>query len=141
MNHDRLQKYTLRNLCHNWPKALEIGPYGDSIRFDVVDVNRRDRGVKIFEIKTSRSDFLGDNKWEKYLDYCDYLAFVCPEDIIKPEELPEKVGLVYVKRTGEDDIWGIEHNIIKRSYKLREEKNLEGYIKVLEAIASRRAND
>ena len=138
MNHQRLQEYTLRNLCHNWPKVSEIGPYGENIRFDVVDVNRRERKVKIFEIKTSRSDFLGDDKWEKYLKYCDYFAFVCPEGVIKPDELPENIGLVYVEQ-GVSWHEDLRHEYIRNSSRL--DRDLEGYINVLEQIASRKANE
>lgn len=143
MNHNKLQEYTLKNLCHNWPKVLEIGPYGGSFRFDVIDVNRRDRKVKIFEVKTNRSDFLGDEKWERYLDYCDYFAFVCPKGVIKKSDLPEKIGLVYIEKSKSRRSWetDLKHEYIRKSYKLREGENLEGYIKVLEAVASRRANE
>lgn len=121
----------------------EIGPYGEDIRFDVVDVNRRDREIKIFEIKTSRNDFLRDDKWEKYLDYCEYFAFVCPKDVIKESELPEKIGLVYIEECNKETDWKINlrHEYIKRSFRLRDETNLDNYTKVLEQIASRRANN
>ena len=57
----------------------------------------------IIEVKTSHADFLADQK-----KYCrseqfaalNYAAgmfrwYLCPEGIIKPEELPEKWGLLY----------------------------------------------
>jgi hypothetical protein len=53
-----------------------------------------------YEIKVSRSDFLNDNKWHNYLQYCNEFSFVCPSGLIKPEEVPEKVGLYYVSKTG-----------------------------------------
>jgi len=49
-----------------------------------------------YEIKVSRSDFLGDDKWEEYLPYCEYFFFACPKGMIKPDELPDGIGLVYV---------------------------------------------
>ncbi|MBQ6217358.1 MAG: MmcB family DNA repair protein [Erysipelotrichaceae bacterium] len=48
-----------------------------------------------YEIKVSRSDFLNDNKWHLYLKYCNVFYFVCPSGMIKKEELPENVGLLY----------------------------------------------
>lgn len=56
--------------------------------------------VTAYEVKVTRADFLGDNKWKKYLDCCNVFAFVCPKGIIKPEELPQDVGLFYVASTG-----------------------------------------
>ena len=54
-----------------------------------------------YEIKTSRSDFLSDKKWEKkYLPLCDRFYFVCPDGMIKPEELPDEAGLIYVFKNG-----------------------------------------
>lgn len=48
-----------------------------------------------YEIKVSRSDFLRDEKWTAYLQQCHRFSFVCPKDLIKPEELPDGVGLIY----------------------------------------------
>lgn len=48
-----------------------------------------------YEIKVSRSDFLGDNKWHLYLQYCNEFFFVVPKGLIRKDELPEGVGLIY----------------------------------------------
>lgn len=53
-----------------------------------------------YEVKVSRSDFLQDNKWQEYLEYCNEFSFVCPTGLILPEELTEGVGLYYVSKTG-----------------------------------------
>ncbi|MHA7813237.1 MAG: MmcB family DNA repair protein [Phycisphaerales bacterium] len=53
-----------------------------------------------YEIKVSRSDFLQDDKWRNYLEYCNQFSFVAPKGVIKPEELPEGIGLYYVASTG-----------------------------------------
>ena len=53
-----------------------------------------------YEIKVSRSDFLGDNKWQGYLTYCNFFHFVCPSGLIQPDELPKDVGLMYVSKSG-----------------------------------------
>lgn len=48
-----------------------------------------------YEIKVSRGDFLQDNKWHLYLQYCNEFFFVVPKGLVKKEELPENVGLIY----------------------------------------------
>lgn len=48
-----------------------------------------------YEIKVSRSDFLQDNKWHLYLQYCNEFFFVVPKGRVKKEELPDNVGLIY----------------------------------------------
>ncbi len=53
-----------------------------------------------YEIKTSRRDFLSDNKYQGYLKYCNTFYFVCPSGIIKKEELQDEIGLLYVSSTG-----------------------------------------
>ena len=53
-----------------------------------------------YEIKISRSDFLRDNKWQEYLPVCQRFYFVCPWDLIQPNELPDGIGLLYATDTG-----------------------------------------
>ncbi len=48
-----------------------------------------------YEIKVSRSDFLGDNKWHLYLQYCNEFYFVVPAGLIAKDEIPENAGLIY----------------------------------------------
>ena len=48
-----------------------------------------------YEIKVSRSDFTRDNKWHLYLQYCNEFFFVVPKGLIRKEELPDGVGLIY----------------------------------------------
>ena len=48
-----------------------------------------------YEIKTDRSDFLRDRKWQEYLPVCHELYFACPAKLIAPEELPQDVGLLW----------------------------------------------
>lgn len=63
---------------HSWANPLTIG----------------------YEVKVSRADFLGDDKWHLYRQYCDEFYFVAPPGIITPEELPEGVGLMLVSKNG-----------------------------------------
>lgn len=56
--------------------------------------------IKIYEIKVSRGDFLRDNKWNLYKQYCNELYFVVPKGMIDKSELPDDVGLIYYNRDG-----------------------------------------
>lgn len=53
-----------------------------------------------YEVKTSRSDFQRDDKWHDYLPYCNQLYFVCPYNLIQPEEVPNPAGLLWVSKNG-----------------------------------------
>ncbi len=53
-----------------------------------------------YEVKVSRSDFLSDQKWPGYLEYCNYFSFACPHGLIQPDEVPEGVGLMWAAKTG-----------------------------------------
>lgn len=52
-----------------------------------------------YEVKHSRSDFLSDmkkpEKWKSYLEVAEKLYYVCPEGIIKKEDVPNECGLIY----------------------------------------------
>lgn len=48
-----------------------------------------------YEVKVDRNDFLRDEKWPLYRQYCHRLFFACPAGLIAPEELPEDIGLIY----------------------------------------------
>lgn len=51
-----------------------------------------------YEIKVSRSDFLGDEKWTDYLPLCNLLYFVAPAGVIQIDEIPEPCGLLQVSK-------------------------------------------
>jgi len=53
-----------------------------------------------YEIKVSRSDFLNDEKWREYLPTCNQFSWVCPHGLIRPEEVSEGAGLIYVTKAG-----------------------------------------
>lgn len=48
-----------------------------------------------YEIKVSRSDFQRDNKYHLYLQYCNEFYFVVPAGLLKKEEIPDNMGLIY----------------------------------------------
>ena len=61
-------------------------------RADVVALNPRGR-ILIVEIKSCRADFVGDRKWQDYIEYCDgfYLAV---EAGFPTPILPTQAGLI-----------------------------------------------
>ena len=74
--------------------ATEFSPARSGCRFDVIGFGRYTRQVRIYEVKSSRADFLADRKWENYLRFCTHFAFVAPAGAIQKWELPAGIGLV-----------------------------------------------
>lgn len=56
------------------------------------------------EVKVSRSDFLADKKkfhrMNPEKDAGQYRSYLCPEGLIKVEDLPEKWGLLWIDESG-----------------------------------------
>ena len=74
--------------------AGEFSPAGSNCRFDVIGLGRYTRQVRIYEVKSSRTDYLADMKWERYLPYCTHFAFVAPAGAIAKWELDRDIGLI-----------------------------------------------
>jgi hypothetical protein len=72
----------------------EFSPAGSSCRFDVIGLGRYTRQVRIYEVKSSRADWLADAKWERYLPYCTHFSFVAPAGAIARWELDRDIGLI-----------------------------------------------
>lgn len=70
----------------------------------------------VYEVKVSRSDFLADMaKKEKRLAYLDLAGcayYVCPDSLIKKDEVPPEMGLIYETEEG-------TFKIIKRAKKIK----------------------
>ena len=67
-------------------------------RADLMGINFKGE-IIIVEIKCSRADLLGDQKWPEYLDYCDRFFWAVPAGFdIRPFEgdafLRERTGLI-----------------------------------------------
>jgi hypothetical protein len=67
-------------------------------RADLMGVNAKGE-IIVVEIKCSRADLLGDQKWLEYLDYCDRFYWAVPAGFdyapIEGETfLPERTGLI-----------------------------------------------
>lgn len=67
----------------------------DRVLDAVAITTARPHMVTVYEIKCSHNDFTSDAKWPEYLNVCNRLFFACPDNLIKPEELPPGTGLVY----------------------------------------------
>lgn len=97
----RLATSELRSLATERMRELgyayvgnEFSPSNSGMRFDVIGLAKYTRQVRIYEIKSSRGDFLADGKWEKYLAYCTHFSFVAPAGAIFRWELGRDVGLI-----------------------------------------------
>lgn len=90
----------------------------DGWECDVLSVDRFDYTTE-YEVKRSRPDFLADfNKKEKHYSTsngygCNYFYFACPNNLIKPYEIPEYAGLIYASAQGS--------RVIKRAPQLHKE--------------------
>ena len=67
-------------------------------RADLMGINLKGE-IVIVEIKCSRADLLGDQKWPEYLDFCDQFFWAVPAGFdVKPLDgdtfLPERAGLI-----------------------------------------------
>ncbi|WP_228203256.1 adenylosuccinate synthase [Acinetobacter sp. CFCC 10889] len=87
--------------CHF--AIVEPSCYGENP--DVFGVRHGFNGATfLLEAKMSRSDFLADKKKPHRMNpetgIGKYRYFICPNGLIKPEELPEKWGLIYVRPKG-----------------------------------------
>jgi hypothetical protein len=67
-------------------------------KIDAVAIKRswRQPCITAYEIKTTRQDFLRDDKWPEYLPYCHRFYFVCPNGVIEKKEVESPVGLIWV---------------------------------------------
>jgi hypothetical protein len=69
--------------------------HGD-LRADAIIVNTKKRLIRGFEIKVSRADFIQDDKWILYSQFCSSLSIVCPENLIQPSEIEKPFGLLWI---------------------------------------------
>lgn len=87
--------------CKSGPTT--IAAQGALFIFDAIAVKKSWTRpcVTIYEIKVNRQDFLGDEKWAAYQQFCNRFSFVCPRGLIAPEEISTGCGLItYNPETG-----------------------------------------
>jgi hypothetical protein len=101
MNSSQIKK--LLAIKHSGVVGIEECPMGQGsgyFDFWAMDKSWAHPLITGYEIKVSRGDFIGDNKFPKYLKFCNQFYFVCPWGMIKESEVPQDCGLMYVARTG-----------------------------------------
>lgn len=89
-----IEQYFVDNNSGPFFSMFETGL--DSLKFDLIRINPYQQYVRIFEFKSCRADFTSDHKWQKYLPYCHTFTFVCPKEVILPNDLPPGIGLLWV---------------------------------------------
>jgi hypothetical protein len=77
-------------------------------RADLIGL-KQDGTVWIVEIKSSREDFLVDQKWPEYRDYCDHLFFAIPTDL-NQSLIPEDSGLIVADQYGAEILRAAPHH-------------------------------
>jgi hypothetical protein len=68
------------------------------LRVDVIAVGPKGE-IWIIECKSSRVDFMTDNKWQKYLEWCDRYFWAVDTDF-PTELLPHDTGLIFADAYG-----------------------------------------
>lgn len=89
-----IRRATARLCLHlGWSPLHEV-PMPNGRRADILAL-RPDGGFVCIEVKSGPRDFLTDQKWPEYRDYCDSLFFAV--DVSFPQELlPPDTGLIVV---------------------------------------------
>ncbi len=87
-----VRRGTLRLLAAHDLYALPEVTLASGRRADLLAVSRKGE-IWIVEIKSSRADFMADQKWPEYRLYCDRLYFATLPDV---DEMlfPEEAGLI-----------------------------------------------
>ena len=91
--------------CHDmdWAPLTEV-TFKNGRRADVLALDQAGK-FHLFEVKSSREDFLVDQKWQEYLDFCDSFSFAVAADF--PIDLiPEEVGLMVCDAYGWHSVRG-----------------------------------
>jgi hypothetical protein len=99
-NEDRLAHQLalglMRAFAERGESALTEVTLANGRRADVLALDAAGR-LTIVEIKSCRADFMSDNKWRDYLEFCDAFYFAVAEDF-PVELLPEDAGLMIADR-------------------------------------------
>ncbi len=121
-DHKELAQDLARSLdAANWMTWVEINLDAISLspsRADVLAVAKSFANPRfvIYEIKTSRSDFLGDvnrGKYRAYFECCHQLYFACPTGLMTKAEIPSHCGLIVKGANG----WHSVKSATRREYK------------------------
>jgi hypothetical protein len=82
--------------------AIGEVPLDNGRRADLMAIDARG-GIVIVEVKVSRADLMGDQKWPDYLDHADRYFWAVPagfdcEPLDSPAFLPERTGIIVADR-------------------------------------------
>ncbi len=90
-----------RLFCRHDLFAMCEVPLPNGRRADLMAIGPRGE-LTIVEIKVSRADLLGDQKWVDYLDYCDRFFWAVPQALAAllddPRFMPDEAGLLVADR-------------------------------------------
>ena len=77
-------------------KEVPVG----KLNADTIGLNMKRKEIRIIECKQDHNDYIkGKSKLNQntgYIQYCHYLYIICPENLIKKEEVDINIGLIYV---------------------------------------------
>lgn len=99
----KIEELTIKQAIRDLNHLLAV-PRCESLGFeaDVLSITKT-AFTHEFEIKISRGDFIKDSKKKKFQPEYVHLRsnhfwYVCPDQLIKLEEIPKEYGLCYYKR-------------------------------------------
>ena len=106
MNTSTIQRKVINN-CIHYGHSLVVKNFYlfEGWECDVLSVNYSDYTTE-FEVKRTRNDFIADfKKKDKHFHTsngygCNYFYYVCPQGLIKKDEIPEYAGLMYASPKG-----------------------------------------
>ena len=132
-----IKKYLKSRHAGPGVNLFEMGIAGR--RVDLIHINPHTQHIRIFEVKASRSDFTGDDKWHHYIKYCHTFSFVCPYGLIAKDELPPGIGLLWIYKwnhkrqtTWSEDVqWYLGNQWIKRPKRREMESQTMIYVAFL----------
>ena len=73
--------------------SIEEFPPIKGLRVDLLALGRKSE-IWIIECKSSREDFMSDEKWQNYLPWCDQYFWAVPTDF-PVDILPEQTGVFW----------------------------------------------
>lgn len=68
----------------------------NGLRVDCMTIDLHNLMLRGYEVKVSRSDFFGDDKWHLYLHYFNYFSFVVPRGMLTEAEIKAVPKEIYV---------------------------------------------
>ena len=73
-------------------------PLRNGRRADVLALDKHGK-FHLFEVKSSKQDYEADQKWQHYLEYCDFFSFVVSSEFPK-DLIPGDAGLILADQHG-----------------------------------------